>query len=414
MMQRLVLYEDRHWRMLRPLTDLSPVPALAFGSSDLARRWMHATHLPLFTIEARSAVMPLWHHAPVQDTSSIGADDEAVVVNAAALPGPWLPAALAQRAPALFLGDGRIAGARVPLRMLRPGVGRGEDFETVLLSLGLPALVVDATFIRYAWDLLAWNEDAICADLAHMEPVLQGDVHRLVALESAERIRVEAGASIGAYAVLDASHGPIHVGRGARIAPHTVVNGPCVIGTGTQLLGGTLSGTTFGPECRVAGEVEASVWQGYGNKRHHGFLGHSIVGEWVNLGALTTTSDLKNNYGLVRVWVDGVEIESGSAKVGSLIGAHVKTGIGSLLPTGASIGVGANLFGGGRFAPKSVPAFAWWDGESTVDHEFTKFLSTARIAMSRRGRLLQPADEAASRALFASTASERRPMTSRG
>jgi len=160
--------------------------------------------------------------------------------------------------------------------------------------------------------------------------------------------------------------------------------------------------------------VEASLWQGYGNKRHHGFLGHSIVGEWVNLGALTTTSDLKNNYGSVRVWVDGVEIDSGSPKVGALIGAHVKTGIGSLLPTGASIGVGSNLFGGGRFAPKATPAFAWWDGERAVDHEIDKFLATARIAMSRRSRTLTPADEAAQRALFGSTASERRPMTSRG
>lgn len=412
MKQRLVLYEDRHWRALRPLTDLLPVPALAFGSSDLARRWLRFTHIPLFAIEARAGVMPLWHHAPVQDTSSIGGDDEAVVINAAALPGPWLSAVLAQRAPALFLGDGRIAGARLPLTMLRAGLGRGEDFETVLLSLGLPALVVDAPFIRYPWDLIAWNEDAIRADLGDMSPGVEGDVHRLALLESAERIRVEAGASIGAYAVLDTSNGPIHVARGARIAPHTFVSGPCVVGPGTQLLGGSISSTTFGPECRVAGEVEACVWQGYGNKRHHGFLGHSIVGEWVNMGALTTTSDLKNNYGSVRVWVDGVEIDSGSPKVGSLIGAHVKTGIGSLLPSGASIGVGANLFGGGLFAPKATPAFAWWDGAGTVDHELTRFLATARIAMSRRGRTLQPADEAASRALFASTATERKSMTS--
>jgi len=414
MKQRLVLYEDRHWRVLRPLTELTPVPALAFGASDLARRWLHATQLPLFAIEARSAVMPLWHLAPVCDTASIGADDEALVINAASLPGAWLAAALAGRSPALFLGDGRIAGARLPLAMLRAGIGRGEDFETVLLSLGLPALVVDATFLRYPWDLIAWNEDAIRADLAAMTPALEGEVHRLACLETPEGIRVETGARVGAYAVLDASHGPILVGRGASIAPHTLVTGPCVIGPGTQLLGGVISGSTFGPECRVAGEVESSVWQGYGNKRHHGFLGHSIVGEWVNLGALTTTSDLKNNYGSVRVWVDGVEIDSGSPKVGSLIGAHVKTGIGSLLPTGASIGVGSNLFGGGRFVPRAMPAFAWWDGERTVDHEIDKFLGTARIAMSRRARTLTPADEAACRLVFASTASERRPMTSRG
>lgn len=414
MTQRLMIYEDRHWRVLRPLTDLTPVPALVFGASDLARRWLRVTQLPLFAIEARAAVMAAWHAAPDLDTSSIDPADEAVVVNAAALPGAWWSTAMAQRSPALFLGDGRIAGARLPLSMLRAGIGRGEDFETVLLSLGLPALVVDAEFIRYPWDLIARNESAMLADLATMQPSLDGEVHRLACLEASERIRVEAGAYVGPYAVLDATPGPIWVARGARISAHTTITGPCVIGAGTQLLGGFISGTSFGPECRVAGEVEASLWQGYGNKRHHGFLGHSIVGEWVNLGALTTTSDLKNNYGSVRVWVDGVEIDSGSPKVGSLIGAHVKTGIGTLLPTGASVGVGANAFGGGVFAPKTLPAFAWWDGARTVDHDLDKFLATARIAVSRRARTFSPADEAACRALFASTAPERRPMTSRG
>ena len=138
--------------------------------------------------------------------------------------------------------------------------------------------------------------------------------------------------------------------------------------------------------------------------------GFSIFYMGVNLGALTTTSDLKNNYGNVRVWVDGRELDSGSPKVGSLVGAHVKTGIGSRLPTGASVGTGANLFAGGRFAPKRTPSFAWWDGETTVDHEIGRFLATARIAFGRRGRVFSPADEAACRELFDSTAGERRPI----
>jgi hypothetical protein len=137
-------------------------------------------------------------------------------------------------------------------------------------------------------------------------------------------------------------------------------------------------------------------------------VGHSVIGEWVNLGALTTTSDLKNNYGVVRVWIEGHETETGLAKVGAFIGAHVKTGIGSLLPTGASIGTGSNLFGGGRFAPKQVPPFSWWDGEHRGEHRLEAFLATARHAMERRERPLGPADEQALRALFEATASERR------
>lgn len=408
MTRRLILYEDRHWRTLRPLTDLLPVPALAFGASTLAERWQRFLGLPFFAIEARERAMKSWYAAPPPNPAGATGADEALVLNAAALPGPWLEAALAGHSPALFMGDGRIAGARLPLELLRPALGRGEQFETSLLGLALPALAVDATFLAHPWQLFEWNADAITADLAAVRGVVNGDVHRLACLESPERIVVAAGARVGAYAVLDAGAGPIVVGPGALVAPHTVVTGPCVIGRGTQLLGGSVSRSTFGPECRVAGEVEESVWQGYGSKRHHGFLGHTVVGEWVNLGALTTTSDLKNNYGAVRVTVDGTELDTGSRKVGSLIGAHVKTGIGTLMPTGAVIGTGANLFGGGRFAPKSVPSFAWWDGERFVEHELEKMLATARIAYGRRERTLSPADEDAIRVLFADTAKERR------
>ncbi len=411
MNRRVVLFEDARWRDLRPLTDLLPVPALAFGASDLARRLLFRAAAPLFAIEARADALAAWHHAPVPDTATVPADTEAIVLNAAALPGDWLGEALEGRSPVLWLKGERVAGARLPLASLKPLLGRGAAFEAGLLALGLPTEPVEAAFLERPWHLIERNADAIAEDLLDAGGVVRGDVHRLACLEGREQITIEPDAQVGAFAVLDAREGPIWVGRGASIAPHTCVTGPCVIGPGTQLLGGFVSGTTFGPECRIAGEVEASVWQGYGNKRHHGFVGHSVIGEWVNLGALTTTSDLKNNYGPVRVTVDGREIDSGNPKVGSLVGAHVKTGIGTLLPTGASVGTGSNLFGGGQFAPKSTPSFAWWDGERTVEHELEKFLATARIAFGRRGRQFGPADERACRALFGSTAGERRPMT---
>jgi hypothetical protein len=154
--------------------------------------------------------------------------------------------------------------------------------------------------------------------------------------------------------------------------------------------------------------VDECVWQGWANKRHHGFVGHSLVGAWANLGALTTTSDLKNNYGTVRVHAAGREVDSGLIKLGSLIGGGVKTGIGTLLPTGAVIGTGSHLFGGGRYAPKRLPAFSWWDGERLGEYQLENFLATARIAMRRRGTEFSPGDETALRALFDATAGERR------
>jgi len=302
-------------------------------------------------------------------------------------------------------GD-RILAARLPADAARDVV-TAADFEARLAAAGVPELPIQARMLERPWQLIEWNAEAITSDLAYMASGLRGDVHASVVVIGDGRVAVESGARVDPMCVIDAREGPVVVRRRALVASHTVLVGPCVVGEGTQLLGGLVARSTFGRECRIAGEVEECVWQGLSNKRHHGFVGHSAIGEWVNLGALTTTSDLKNNYGSVRVTVDGREHDTGSSKVGSLIGAHVKTGIGTLLPTGAVVGSGASLFGGGRFAPRSTPSFAWWDGTQTIEHRIDAFLKTARIALSRRGEQAGPADELAWRQLFESTRAER-------
>ncbi len=182
---------------------------------------------------------------------------------------------------------------------------------------------------------------------------------------------------------------------------------PCIVGHDTWLLSGLIGASTFGPGCRVQGEVDASIFQGWSNKRHQGFVGHSWIGEWSNLGALTTTSDLKNNYGPVRVHWGGVERDSGVTKLGSMLGAHTKTSIGTLLSTGAMIGSACNLFGGGTLTPKWLPPFSWWDGESSVPYTLDAFLKTAQVVMDRRERTLTRADEHILRELFERSAAER-------
>jgi UDP-N-acetylglucosamine diphosphorylase/glucosamine-1-phosphate N-acetyltransferase len=409
MTRRLVLFEDRHWRDLRPLTDLLPVHALTFGASDVARRWLAAAQLPLLALEARPVAIAAWRDAPPTAGGTPDPDDEVLAVNAAALPGAWLAGVLAARAPGLYVAPGdQVAAARVPFRALAPALGRGDAFETSLLGLGLPVFPAgDATLLRFPWHLVAHQAEALVCDLEARPVVREGDVHPAAVLIMPERIAIEAGARVDALAVLDARGGPIRIERNALVFAHTHVAGPCRVGAGTHLLGGMIGASTIGPACRIAGEVDACVWQGWANKRHHGFVGHSAIGPWVNLGALTTTSDLKNTYGEVRARIGGREIATGTNKLGSVLGAHVKTGIGTLLPTGAVVGTGANLFGGGRFAPRDVPAFAWWDGERTVEHELDRFLATARTALGRRDQVLTDAEEHALRALHAATRSER-------
>ncbi len=407
MTRHLLLYEDPRWSQLSPLADLLPVPGLRFGGSTLGRRWLAALGAPLLAVEARAAVLAAWREPLPTVNERPAADDEVLVVDAAVLPGAWLASLVEQGPPALFTSGGLPVAARVPFATLEPCLGAGEAFEARLAVLPLARIEVAADTLAWPWDFVKHGVAALEADLGGRPGRREGAVDPNAALLERGRITVEAGARVDPLAVLDARGGPIVIERGASVQAHSLIEGPCLIGALTQVLGGVVRRSTVGPDCRIAGEVEDTIWQGWANKRHHGFVGHSVVGEWVNLGALTTTSDLKNNYGPVRVWAGGQERDSGSSKIGSFVGAHVKTGIGTLLTTGGSIGVGSNLFGGGRFAPKRVPAFAWWDGERTVEHRLEAFLGTAGVAMGRRGVTLGAADQALLRALFADSASER-------
>jgi hypothetical protein len=156
-----------------------------------------------------------------------------------------------------------------------------------------------------------------------------------------------------------------------------------------------------------------SVLLGWSNKAHDGFVGHSYLGEWVNLGAMSTTSNLKNTYGPVRVPAgEGFEATE-RTKVGSVIGDHTKTAIGSLLATGSAIGVGVNLFGATGLAPRRVPSFVWGVGADAQEHDLERCLRTADRAMERRGASLSAARRETLRAAFAATAAERRRFLER-
>ena len=148
------------------------------------------------------------------------------------------------------------------------------------------------------------------------------------------------------------------VGPNVWVQPFTRVEGPCYIGSETQLFRANIRGSvSIGPNCRIGGEVEATIMQGFSNKYHEGFLGHAYIGEWVNLGAITSNSDLRNDYGEVHVPLQGDPVPTGQAKVGCFIGDHTRTGMGSMLNTGTAIGVMCNVLPAGLLLPKHVPSF---------------------------------------------------------
>ncbi len=237
------------------------------------------------------------------------------------------------------------------------------------------------------WDIIRNNESVLVDDFQ----ILAGDYPKDAELPSGvfepgrENIRVSSDIVVGPHVVLDASRGPILLETGVKLRPFVHVEGPVYVGRGSTITSGSIlkSGTTIGPVCRIGGEIECSIFQGYSNKAHVGFLGHSLVGEWVNLGAGTTNSDLKNNYHSIRIAIGETVYDTGMVKMGTLIGDHVKTGIGTLIDTGGVLATGCNVFGGG-VQPKFIPPFTWGGNGRYEVYRLEQFLETASEVMKRR------------------------------
>ena len=242
---------------------------------------------------------------------------------------------------------------------------------------------VSGMVLHGVYDLLAALERLLPDDLR----ALLGDTDPLPAgstvLGDPAAIAVR-DAAVEPGVVFDTRHGPVVIESGAEIRAGSRLEGPLWIGANAHVLGGPVRASAIGPRVNVRGEVSTCVFLGYANKAHDGFLGHSVIGRWANLGAGTITSNLKNTYGRVRLEVASTVLETDLQFLGSLIGDHAKTAIGTLLSTGTVIGTGANVFDGVR-APKYVPPFAWGGGDgNTARMTRDGFVKVAGRVLPRR------------------------------
>jgi UDP-N-acetylglucosamine diphosphorylase/glucosamine-1-phosphate N-acetyltransferase len=255
--------------------------------------------------------------------------------------------------------------------------------------------VDDARLIDYPWQLVHATPAEISRQFANATPRRAGDVSSGAHLLNADAIHIGNGSRVMPGVVLDAEGGPIYIGDNVTIRPNAVVSGPCYIGDRCTIQVGAniREGTSLGMGSKIGGEVEGTIVHGYSNKQHDGFLGHSYVGEWVNLGADTVTSDLKNTYGTVRVAINGREIDSGEMFVGAIIGDHTKTGINVALPTGCVIGFAANVMVS-DYSPKFVPSFSWLTDRGAMQNDPQQALAVARKVVARRNRELSDAESA--------------------
>lgn len=248
---------------------------------------------------------------------------------------------------------------------------------------------VKAFSFSFLWDLVALNEKVLPFDLPQGK-ILGFLDKRVIIIGKREKLFLARGAKVLAGNVLNLENGGIYIDEDCCVKPFSYIEGPVYIGKRSQILSAKIRPfTNIGEDCRVGGEVESSILLGYVNKYHEGFLGHSYIGEWVNLGAGTNNSDLKNNYSPVKIRVGRKEMDSGLLKLGCFLGDHTKTAIGTLIPTGAVVGIFAHLLKEG-FSPKFIPNF-YWDKKRRWRIE--EALRTARIVKERRGKKLTGAEE---------------------
>lgn len=254
---------------------------------------------------------------------------------------------------------------------------------------------VPGLLLRGGFDLVTALETQLPADCAAYQ-ALGGDplpAGTIVLGDPAAVVLRGAGVEPGV--VFDVRHGPVVLDGTAEVRHGTRLEGPCWVGRGARVLGGYVRNAIVGPMCVVRGEIAASVFVGYANKSHDGFVGHSVIGQWANLGAGTTTSNLKNTYGEVRPTVAGTVLATGRQFLGSLVGDHAKLAIGSMLSTGTVIGAGANVFGAP--VPKYVAPFAWGlEGDGLTEDGF---VAIAERVLPRRGIEVTEARRAWLRAL---------------
>ncbi len=395
------------WELRCGMTSLAEKLVAKIGDADVA------CFVPPYMAESYRA-KTRW---PVNDLKALAGDDLLLVsgrVKAAGL-------SVAPKGPsqAVFLPDGECLVARIAKEDAARFDASSIEAFLAPAQKALPAAGVEVPAWNYTWDLVLANPKQLVEDFqAAGRSGIEGTVEQPNAIRgSSKDVYVAPGALVHPMVVFDAANGPIYLDEGVEVHPFTRIEGPAYVGKKSILLGVKCrEGNSIGPMCRVGGEVEESIIHGYSNKYHDGFLGHAYVGEWVNLGALTTNSDLKNDYSTVSVVLDGhTPIDTGSTKVGALIGDHTKTSIGTLLNTGAYIGAMALIAATGRLLPKFLPSFAWFlEGVVTKGFGKNKLYETAKVAMGRRKREWTPAEQAMWDEVFKLTAPQRGEAVKKG
>ena len=382
----LILFDDELSVHLEPLTLTRPVHDLRVGLLTMREQWEQALGVQRASGPLRPHLRGLFS-APRQPSAG-----GSLWINARYLPTPPVVAAVAAfESGHVRCGDDLVAvrseagETAAWLAAGRPTPrGRGRE-----LAGGTPRLL-------HPWDISRLAAGAIAADAAAIgwPAGRRAGCHPTAIIDQAERLFMHGSAVVEPGAMLLAEEGPIILAAGARVMAGAMLRGPVAVGQdATVRMGARIyGGTVIGPHSKVGGEVAASVFHSYSNKAHEGYVGNSVFGQWVNLGADTTASNLKMTYGTVKMldWPTGVEIDTGEQFVGAIMADHCKTGINTMLNTGTVAGVSSIVVGAG-FPARAIQSFKWVQPGAVTDYRLDKALLDMERMMARRGVPLTPA-----------------------
>lgn len=364
-----ILFDGPARNALLPFTFTRPVADILIGIMTIRQKWemrLGSTTTTL-TEEYLSAKFPMVEM------------EENVMINASFLPNTVLAELVSSLKPnqAIFKGEDVIA-------FYTEENQEEVNFDTYEII----DFEGDCIRIENTWDIFSKNDTAIREDFELLtEDRKSQPIPKSVNTIAPENIFIEEGAKLE-FVTLNASTGPIYIGKNAEIMEGSVIRGPFALceGAGVKLATKVYGATTVGPYSKIGGEINNSVLFAYSNKGHDGFLGNSVLGEWCNIGADSNNSNLKNNYEEVKLWDYDTETfeKTGLQFCGLMMGDHSKCGINTMFNTGTVVGVSANIFGSG-FPRNFVPSFSWGGAGGFTVYMTRKAFETARLVMARRG-----------------------------
>ncbi|MFA7288807.1 MAG: putative sugar nucleotidyl transferase [Melioribacteraceae bacterium] len=400
----LIIFEDVKYKKLLPLVYLRPVFDLRCGVFSLSDKIKLAFHGYSIFYSTRDYLMDNLEYYVNNNRSA-----EILLINGRLLISESVCKVISE----LEVGNGVIFEDNLVASKIN-----SNSFDMLKVDseglynfseLALNKEQIDCTLIEYPWDLINNNMSEIGHDFHKLNHERKCDgIKDGVYLINQEKIFIGENCQISPTVVIDATDGPVVIGSNVKIMPHSAIQGPAYIGafSTVKMHSAFYHGTNIGVWCKVGGEIENSILQSYSNKQHDGFLGHSYLGSWVNIGASSNGSDLKNNYSNVTVNINNELVDTKTTFFGAVIGDHSKTAINTMLNTGTNIGVGCNVFGA-DFPPKYIPSFSWANSGMVVEYKLDKAIEVAKIVMSRRNVEFTDSDKIKFEKVFELTKNER-------